>query len=200
MGITNVHHASQILQCAGSEKADQALLADFGKYVLLVGRGFEQEEIDTFAEVLHTPHRDRWVEYNKSDVPKVVPIDRQLVPIPTLYTSPGLKDDGSINLRFDKPKDANGETIELVYVIVVRGPHGALFSKVRVFYSRFAVAAGIMEEALQGFCVVFSAAMLKRDVKRLGQDGVRFAKMESLRGLITSVDQETAADVILLCC
>jgi hypothetical protein len=131
MGVTNIHHAMQVLQRAGMEIADQALLASFDKGVLLVGRGFEQEEIDTFAEILHTSHRDKWVATNGSDVPKVVVSDKQ-VGIPTLYTSPGLREDRSVNSRYDKPKDANGETIELAYVIVVRGASAALFNKVRV--------------------------------------------------------------------
>ena len=188
-----------ILQRAGVEMADQALLAPSGRVVLLVGRGFEQEEIDNLAAVLHTWHRDKWVETNGTGAPKVV-MSEKGVAIPTLYTSPGLGEDRSVNRGYDKPKDANGETVKLAYIIVVRGASAALFSKVRVFYSRFAVAAGIIEEALQGLSVVFSAAMLKGDVERLGRLNVRFAKVESLRELIKSADEERVTNVIRLCC
>ena len=199
MGVTNIHHATQVLQRAGEEMTDPALLASFNKAVLLVGRGFEQEEIDNFAAVLHTWHRDKWVVTNGSGVPKVVMSDKG-VAIPALYTSPGLEEYRSANHGYDEPKDANGKTIQLAYVIVVRGASAALFSKVRVFYSRFAVAAGIIEEALQGLCVVFSAAMLKGDVEKLGHLKVRFAKVESLREMIKSADEERVTNVIRLCC
>ena len=62
------------------------------------------------------------------------------------------------------------------------------------------MAAGIIEEALQGLCVVFSAAMLKGDVEKLGHLKVRFAKVESLRELIKSADEERVTNVIRLCC
>lgn len=192
MGATNIHHGGQVLQRAGLNLADQAVIAYFGKGVLLVGRAFEQEEVDDFARALHNPHRNKWVEYDGSDANKPVPSDKS-VPIPTLHTSPGLIQDRGVYT------DGNGQNIELAYVIIVQGASGSLFSKVRVFYSYFAVAAGIMEEALHGMGVAFSAAMLKRDVPKLG-GGLPFKKVDSLKHLIAAVDEKRVADDILLCC
>jgi hypothetical protein len=199
MGMTNIHHERQILSRSGTEMTDQAQIMPFGKAVLLIGREFTQEEIKALTEVLHTPRLDVWYEYNSMKDPKPVTNDKGL-PVPSVYTSPGLMQERGITGRFDEPKSASGVPIEFAYVIVVRGASGAMFSKVRVFYSLFAVAAGIMEDVLQGWSVVFSAAMLKGDVQKLGHVGVEFEKVGKLSELVNSMDEERAWTSVLLCC
>jgi hypothetical protein len=199
MGMTNIHHASQILQRAGTKMTDQAQIMPLGKPVLLVGRSFTLEEIETFSEALQTSHRDKWVEYNGTGPPRPTTNDKGL-PVPTLYTTIGLKEQMATHGRLDHPTNINREPIELAFVIVVRGASAALFSKVRVFYSHFAVAAGIMEEALSSWSVVFSAAMLKQDALRLGREPVSFEKVESLQALIAAAEEKKAANTVLLCC
>ena len=177
--------------------ADQAQIMPFGKFVLLNGREFTQEEVKSLRPVLQASSHDIWFEYSGMKGPKPATNDKSL-PISCAYTSPGLA--SGITGRFGELKSASGVPIEIAYVIVVRGASGALFSKVRVFYSLFAVAAGIMEEVLQGWSVVFSAAMLKRDVQKLGGNGVEFQKVGKLSELIKSVDEERAWTSVILCC
>ena len=171
----------------------------FGKPVLLVGRSFALEEIEALSEVLQTSHRDKWVEYNGATPPKPTTNDKGL-PVPTLYTTIGVTEEMGINSRMDQPTSADGKPIELAYVIVVRGARAATFSKMRIFYYHFAVAAGIMEDALQGWSIVFSAAMLKQDAMRVGREPVSFGKVESLKALIAAAEEERASDLVLLCC
>ena len=192
MGVTNIHHASQVLDRAGHEIADQAVIAHFSKGVLLVGRSFTQDELESFAEAIHTPHHNKWVEYSGTDAPRPVATDKPVL-IPTLYTSPGLRS------RRGTPQSANGELVEVAFVIVVQGGSGALFSKTRIFYSPFVVAAGIMEEALRGMCVVFSAALLRRDVKKLGRSGFPLVKV-TMEKLVVAANEEGPGGEILLCC
>lgn len=75
-----------------------------------------------------------------------------------------------------------------------------MFSKVRIFYSYFAVAAGIMEEALQGFSVVFSGAMLKGDIPKLGREQVAFRRVDGLKALIAEADMERADNKVSIYC
>ena len=197
MGVTNIHSANQVVCRAGTQMTDQARIMPFNKHVFLNGRGFDQKEVDAFSEVLRTPHRNKWVEYNGVNIPKPVANDNGL-PVPTLYTSPGLAGHRS---GFGDLENESEGPVELAYVIIVQGASGALFSKLRIFYSHFAVAAGIMEEALQDWSVVFSAAMLKRDVKSLERGGpLVFKKVESLDELVKSLHDERSSDEILLCC
>jgi len=197
MGVTNIHHAHQVLSFAGREQAEQALIAYFCKDVLLVGRSFAQEEIDTFAGCLRSPYRDRWVEDNGQGITQPTGSDTNNL-IPALYTSPGLHEERRARYLQETPKDKNGQPIELAYIIVVRGRSGALYSKIRVFYSIFVVAAGMLEEASQGFPVVFSASMLKRDIPRLTNRELAIRKAESLNTLIQAADEDEPS--ILLCC
>ena len=199
MSPTNIHYADQILQRAGYESTTQAQIMPFGKAILLICREFTQEEVKALTEVLHAPRLETWFEYNGIKDPKPVTNDKGL-PIPSIYTSPGLKRDSGISGRFDEPKSASGVPIEIAYVIIVRGASGAMFSKVRVFYSLFAVAAGIMEDVLQGWSVVFSAALFKRDVQKLGHIGVDFEKVGKLSDLVKSMDEERAWTSVLLYC
>lgn len=199
MGLTNIHHAQQVLERAGSDMALQASIAYFNKAVLLVGRGFVQEEVDAFATCLHSPLRDRWVQDNGHGVPEAVMADGN-IPIPTLYTSPGLDE-----LRF-RPQDTipdieaqQAQLNKLAYIIVVRGRSAALYYKVRTFYSRFAVAAGILEEALQGNCVAFSAALFKDDIPRLTNQDTSLIKVAKLPALLNATEEERRSG-ILLCC
>ena len=177
--------------------ADQAVIPAFNKGVLLIGREFVQEEIDNFSGLLYSGLRDRWIQDDGRAITQAVTSDN-IVSYPSLYTSPGLREDRRWSGLQEKPRDKDGRPIELAYIIVVRGRSAGLFSKVRVFYSTFAVAAGILEEALQGFSVVFSAAILKRDVSRLTHRDLPFRKAHGVNTLIQAADEEEPT--ILLWC
>ena len=197
-GMTNIHHANQVLDYSGREVTIQAQIMPLGKAVFLINRGFTQDEVNTLAEVLRAPHSDVWQEFTSINI-KPVSNDKG-VPIPAIYISPAMEQESGSSGRLDSAKSGSGVSIELAWVIVVRGASGAMFSKVRVFYSRFAVAAGIMEDVLQGWSVVFSAAMLKRDVRRLGNVGVEFEKVGRFSELVKSVDVERDSNSVLLYC
>lgn len=191
MGLTNIHHAGQVLQHAGSNNAVQAAIGYLNKGVLLIGREFVQEEVDTFETFLHFPYRDRWINYNGHDAPTVTAADANC-PIPSLYTSPGLREAGEISPLMEEA------TSDLAFVIVVRGRSAALYSKVRIFYSRSALAAGILEEAVQGHSVAFSAVMLKQDITRLSDD-LRFRKVKKLSDLRSDADEKERTSIPLCC-
>lgn len=174
-----------------SQEVRHAMIGYFNKFVLLVGREFAQEEIDAFERCLYCLYRDRWIRDDEHQIPEVAEADAN-VAIPTLYTSPGLYEERSYAQLKEEP------AVEIVYIIVVRGRSAALYSKVRIFYSRYAVAAALMEETLQGNSVVFTAAILKQDVLRL-QDQLHFRKVASL-GKLREENSGDERTTIPICC
>jgi hypothetical protein len=193
MGITNIHHAEQVLCRANMTMADQAYIACFRQPVLLVGRSFAQEEIVELSDYLRSPYRDMWVQKKTDGSLQPIGVNVGSLSTPTLHTTPGVYDDPSL-YEFN----SNGPPDNLAYIIIVRGSCGALYSKVRTFYSIFAVAAAMLEEAVAGLTVAFSCALLKKDVPRLTEAKIKFAKVPNVKDLLTEANE--GYDSIRLCC
>jgi len=71
---------------------------------------------------------------------------------------------------------------ELAYLLVAQGGGSLTGSIVRT--TLFSVGTSMMEEALNGYSIVFSGAMLKADLAKIGDRKYTFVKVDSLDALL----------------
>lgn len=200
MGFTNIHHATQLLNHAGGEQFFPAIMPDHQRFINLNGHNFTQEELDAFTDILHHPRKDVWLR-RKNDIDKFLVAGRADDPIdrPSVRTSTGLKKDHRPAVRrIDEPEDTSPKPA-LAFVLIIRGRSAALCSKVRLSYSLKAAAAVMFEEAVNGYSTVFSAALLKTDVRRLDQPDAQFKKVDTIAQLYEAVEGRDRDAIALLC-
>jgi hypothetical protein len=186
MGLTNIHHATQVLQYAGRGMVIQAILANHNKLVLLNGRSFHQAEVEAFVPYLQDKRKDIWLGFDKRNVLQQVSAPGPLE-APMLHTSRGV----------DVPSGRDAPN--MAFLMLVRGREAAAATKVRVLYDETAVACAAVEEASQGYTVVFTAALLRSKLPLLGQADVSFKKVDKLSALTAPGAMEEGKMVPLLC-
>jgi hypothetical protein len=146
MVLQHVGQASELLDHAGKERSENVILAEY-KTVLLNGHNFEQVELDQFAGLLRQAP-DLWCHFNNDSRSA-----------PTALPHPSIR--LARSLALPPPPKTTTPQPPLAFVIIVQGLEGAHINKVRISYSREKAAAACMEEALNGFSVVFSGAVLE---------------------------------------
>jgi len=177
MGMTNIHQSSGVFSLAGADVIVQATIADHGGSVLLNGRNFDQTELDDLTDWIRDRRGDTWLARDRQRLLSPGPPPYPL-PIPTVHTHPGLSRERLLPASPDieAPQD---DLSKFAFLLVIRGRNAAELTKVRVVYSLFAASAVAIEGSSTGYSVVFSAALLRRDVAKLTEYGLDLEKVNS---------------------
>lgn len=201
MGLTNIRFASDLLRMAGSQRALPAVFPEFNKGVLLNGHFFEQEELDAYAAWLRHPLKDIWLRRDDQATALIPGPADQPIDKPSVVTSSGVQENHTpAYRRSDEPMDTTLKPAR-AFVLVVRGRSAALCGKVRVLYTLNAAAAAMFEEAVNGYSTVFSAAVLRTDVGRMGEEGgAEFRKVDTVAQLYEAASGEGNGKVIAVLC
>ncbi|KAM0717883.1 hypothetical protein Q7P37_006215 [Cladosporium fusiforme] len=123
---------------------EQALIVPSNQPVLICSGTFTQEDVDSHAWCLRSPHIGAWIQQDALCSSGTVPATAdEPLRVPQIRVGPGLA------LR-----DRTG----FRYVLVVQGKSGKSKAKVLVESSVQAAAETIMHEALNGYSTAFCAA------------------------------------------
>jgi hypothetical protein len=157
-----------------------------------------QEVLDEHAALFRLFQNNRWVQRGENgvlactnDVPPAQPMQ-----VPTITLTKALSPPLSMSKQYwsqDSPEDEP----ELVYLVVIQGQGGAAQSKLTIGWTLEIVATALMGAAANSLSVVFSGAILKSDVKKIGyaRFDCKFVKVEKLtREMESSANAELGTD------
>jgi len=212
MGRTNVRGGHDFLQRAGYGMDYGCGVPEFGDLpLIIVSLDFMQDDLDRFADVIRFGRSDTWVTFLSSGpgalsgpLKKPTFIEapaNQRLSIPKVHVSKGLKKYERLRsnaLLRDMPVEKH-QPVELAYILVVQDRSGALRSKLILRTNLDAVGSEIFYEAVNGFSVVFSGAILKKNLERRTDQEFCFKKADSLDEL-QAMDEDTSKKVIGVLC
>jgi hypothetical protein len=176
MGRTNIHNATSLLSRVGREFEEIAYLAYAEKLVYIISTGLNQSDLDFYTDHIRTNLTCCWFEKDQGCLTKfrASRADDRL-PVPKIVVSRGLREPGSelprrVSRNDNEPQDTMLRTPELSYVLLSQGSSGAMRAKITIEQTLERAAAHVMHEALNGYSVVFSAAILRVNLPRLSDD------------------------------
>ena len=190
MSPTNIHKASSLLSRCGGTFDDQATIQPFGRpvYTIYV-EAFPQEVVNKFAELFNHSVEGQWLSSANDPTRVFRTVDPSLPSaIPKLCMSRALK---------EEPRQSYGKQSEntlqlkepLDFLIVVQGKNASERSKIVVERSREDAATSMLHEAMNGYSVVFTGALLRSDMNRLlsrkKNSKFRFESMPDLATLVS---------------
>lgn len=185
MGLTNFHSPTQLLARSTGTKHQhevQAMIQEFGRPVYVNYTPFSQETIDQYSWRLEYCHLDQWASpAEDAQHPVTNTKTPDPVRIPRLCISPSLK---------PPPYSVKDDLAAKVdYIFLVEGNRGA---NLKLVLQRNHHDAGfaLFNEAMNGYSVVFSAAIPKTHSKLFLIEpqhrvwDVIFKKVESMEELL----------------
>jgi hypothetical protein len=191
MGPTTFRKGAELLRDAGSQEEYLALLQisnmqPFGK--IYVTNGPLQEYAKTFFNLISSNKTETWIRQTidqRDNTVTTFTCDRPpKVDIPRVRISPALAE---VPISLERNGKEMDSVAEPVYVIVVQGQSGMESSKIVWRHNRTEIARAMFGEVINGYNVVFSAAMLMEDYQRLRQRArgqkVFFSTFDSLPAL-----------------
>ncbi|KAH7083043.1 hypothetical protein BKA63DRAFT_502132 [Paraphoma chrysanthemicola] len=199
MGRTNIHSSSQLLRYAGSDFDQIAHIPYADKLVYIHSTTLNQADLEIYVTLLRSGILGSWVGtdaagrvvYCQPDVPHS---------IPKVVISAGLQhqrqESGIGNISTD---DLGPAQEELAYVLISQGKSGNVRGKVAIEPSWERAATLAMYEVLNGYSVVFTAAMLKRDVDRLHDETYKLRAVGERSALRTISADDTERIIGLWC-
>ena len=208
MGLNNVRSGSNLLIRAGSGIEIPSIIPEFGsRPITITSYNFAQDDLDKHISLLRYGQNDSWMHLSIS--PKVTSetgyaekmsfgAADEPWQIPSIHVTQGLcKPQLSSSHR-----GGNGEekaALELVYVLVFQGQSGALRSKLVLRSSLDLAGAEMFHMAANGFSVVFSGAMLRKNLERRRDVDYTFMSVASLDEL-QAVDSDVSKKIIGVLC
>jgi hypothetical protein len=181
MTLTNFHHASQMLERAGGKRELQARIGDCGTLVYVNYTSFAQETLDRFSQRIRGGGIDQWASKQQKQYPLQLTRPSDPWPkIPHLCISPAF---GLPNSRLSS--GTSKKEPELDFVFVVEGISGSVTQKLVLEYDIHNAGVRMFHEAMNGYSIVFSAAISKKVTYNLffmGSDNhsVTFEKVASV--------------------
>ena len=177
MGPTNIHHASALLNHAGSDMDDQATIMPFGIGLYNIFQEFSQSKLDKYGKMLNDLREDLWLEDDVLTKPvsrlsfpirgNTLAAPPQPVSVPKACISPGLAKNNATKYIGGKKLESEELMEPLHFILIVQGREASAKWKILCEDSLRGAAYAIMSEALNRYSVVFSGALLQPDLKRL---------------------------------
>jgi hypothetical protein len=212
MGRTNIRGGHDLLFRAGREGETLSVIPEFNNMpIIIIGWDFTQDDLDQHINLIRYGQNDAWAQL-LSPIPKTPgeapeqpmiaygPADQRLK-IPKIHISKGL-DDFQRSRRYlleTEGEQNNLKQLDLAYILVVQGSSGAFQSKLVMRTNLQMTGAEMLYEAVNGFSVVFTGAVLKQNLEKRGDLKYCFRKVESLDELL-NVDADESRKVIGVLC
>jgi len=211
MGRNNVRSGRDLLSRAGNGMEIPSVVPEFSDLpIVIIGHNFSQDDLDRHANVIRFGHSDGWMQFLSSN-PRSLrePLERpkftdvttnQRLAIPKIHVSQGLK--GFRHLGFypsDGQSRESDEKPDLVYILVVQGCSGAFRSKLVLRTKLETAGAEMFYEAVNGFSVVFTGAILKKNLEKRADQEYYFKKVATL-GRLQAMDADESQKVIGVMC
>jgi len=178
--------------------------------IVVIGLEFAQEDLDRHINLIRYGQNDAWAQLLSSvpknlggppEQPKIAYGSADLQSkIPKIHISKGLNDFQHSRHYLLKTEEQNSlKQPDLAYILVVQGSSGAFRSKLVMRTNLKMTGAEIFYEAVNGFSVVFTSAVLKKNLEKRGDLKYCFKKVESLDELL-NVDADESEKVIGVLC
>lgn len=211
MGRNNVRSGRDLLSRAGNGTEIPSVVPEFDNLpIIIIGRNFLQDDLDRYLNVIRFGHTDTWVRFI-TPTPRSLgepleqptftdgPIDQRLT-IPKIHVSQGLQ---HFQPRHDYLPDGQRQEShkqpDLAYILVVQGRGGAFRSKLVLRTNRETAGAEMFYEAVNGFSVVFTGAVLKKNLEKRADQDYCFRRVYTLGGL-QAIDEDESQKVIGVMC
>ena len=165
MSPTNIRHGSELVSRAGQSWDDLATIMPFGRKVYIdCLNNFPQEVINTYTKLLDKGIQGQWLSSGK-DVTRTINVVEPSPPleIPRVCMSHALSQEP----RYPQPikhESAPQPWEQLGYLLIVQGRNACERSKVVVEQRKNDAGKAMLHEAMNGFSVVFTGAMLRSDI------------------------------------
>ncbi len=171
MSPTKIRKAAELLGRAGSTFDDQVTIEPFGRsvYTVYVAQ-FPQEHVDRYTELINHGNEGQWLSW-ANDLTRAFKVVEPSLPfgIPKVCISWVLK--GHARWTYNEKIDTSQQPKEpLDSLLIVQGKNERERSKVVVARSLEDAATSILHEAINGYSVVFTGALLRSDLNKLFSD------------------------------
>lgn len=212
MGRNNVRRGYDLISRAGCCTEIPSVIPEFNNIpIVITGWDFAQDDLDRHINLIRYGHSDAWAQLLSSvlqtpgESPEQLriaygPADQQ-VTIPRIHVSKGLKAfqrSGCYPLEIEEGQN-NPKPPDLAYILVVQGSSGAFRSKLVLRTTLQRAGAEMFYEAVNGFSVVFTGAVLYKNLEKRGDPNYSFKRVESLDELL-NVDEDESQKVIGVFC
>jgi hypothetical protein len=211
MGRNNVRSGHDLLLRAGNGTEILSVVPEFNNLpMVIIGYDFLQDDLDQYINVIRFGHNDTWAQFLSStpkslreplEQPKFTdgPTDQRLT-VPKIHVSQGLRDFRHLGDYLPGgQRRENHEQPDLVYILVVQGCSGAFRSKLVLRTNLQTAGAEMFYEAVNGFSVVFTGAMLKKNLERRADQKYCFKKADTLDEL-QAMDADESQKIIGVMC
>ncbi|KAL8672161.1 MAG: hypothetical protein Q9168_003360 [Polycauliona sp. 1 TL-2023] len=168
MSPTNIRKAWPMLDRAGTSFDDQATIEPFGLPVYTVFvEEFPQETLDKYAKLLNHGIEGQWLSDALDPTKAFGAVDPSLPSkVPKLCISGVLKNrDAQSRYIMSNPPPGMKEPLD--FLLVVQGKNASERSKIVVEHKLEDAATSMLHEAINGYSVVFTGAILRSDSNKL---------------------------------
>jgi hypothetical protein len=211
MGRNNVRSGDGLLSRAGNSIEIPSVIPEFNDMpIVIIGYNFDQDDLDRHVSLIRYGHNGAWAQLLWSvprtlgeppEQPKIAygPADQRST-IPKVHVSQGMKDpQWSRRYLPQDTEQANLKLPDLAYILVVQGCSGMFRSKLVLNTNLQIAGAEMFYEAVNGFSVVFTGAVLKTNLENRGDLDYSFKKADSLDELV-AMDKDESQKVIGVLC
>ncbi|KAI4280405.1 MAG: hypothetical protein L6R38_004500 [Xanthoria sp. 2 TBL-2021] len=168
MSPTNIRKASSLLDRAGTSFDDQASIQPFGQPIYTVYvHDFPQETVDQYTKVFNYGIEGQWLS-NANDPTEVFRVVDPSAPynVPKVCISSVMKKPPpSFRNPTSDPSPQPKEPLD--FLLVIQGKNANERSKIVVEHTLEDAATSMLHEAINGFSVVFTGALLRSDSTKL---------------------------------
>ncbi|PVH71390.1 hypothetical protein DL98DRAFT_596984 [Cadophora sp. DSE1049] len=211
MGRNNVRGGEGLLLRAGNSMEIPSVIPEFNDMpIVIIGYNFAQDDLDQHVSLIRYGHNGAWAQL-LSSVPKTLgespeqpkiaygPADQRYT-IPKIHISQGMNDfQRSRRYLPQETEQDNLKQPDLAYILVVQGSSGMFRSKLVLRTNLQMAGAEMFHEAVNGFSVVFTGAVLKTNLKKRGDLDYSFKKAGSLDELVAFDADESQKVIGVLC-
>lgn len=205
MGPTNIHHSGSLLSRAGQKNFnDQATFQPFGRPVFINTIEPDQLELNHFVNLLNSRVHNIWISRSSNGSFKAVEAAAAL-PIPKICISAGLADppERRVPRAYKNPSPPPAIKADYTYILIIEGKSASREAKIVAKSTLQGIADTMMHEALNGYSVVLSAAILRRNYNKLfGQDNGnwKFKQVDNVESAIAVEDEDKEGMTIAIIC
>ncbi|KAL8919741.1 MAG: hypothetical protein Q9208_006607 [Pyrenodesmia sp. 3 TL-2023] len=202
MSPTNIRKAPALLQHAGKTLDDQATIQPFNRpvYTVYISE-FLQEDLNKYSKLFNHGIEGQWLSNSRNPTGGVLKV---VDPSPP-STIPKISISWVLN-----PTSTSTQSPQLEYpldfILVIQGNNALERSKVIVARSAEHAATSMLHEAMNGFSVVFTGALLRSDTEELFSSSERsqpfqFVKMPDVMALMACTNKmsKKCGEVRIIC-
>jgi hypothetical protein len=209
MGLNNVRSGHGLLTRAGNCIEIPSVIPEFGNLpIIIAGYNFDQDDLDRHIPLLRYEHSDAWIDLLESGLRTAGergsartmtfgPADESWK-VPKIHVSQGLRPSQPRPFLRDGDEEKSGAPV-LAYIMVFQGRSGAFRSKLVLRTTLDQAGAEMFHMAANGFSLVFSGAMLKKNLEERKDINSNFKRVDNLDELQV-VDSDQLEKVIGVLC